>query len=152
MERSQRPYSIYKRRSKKKKSEYYFYVRFRAEDSRYLPAVASHQTSRAAAANWADAELAKGHIITPGKRGALFGTFADCFWNYDGDYITRRLARGGHFSRSFAVTPRGLSALQSIPNYAAFYSRQRFGFSSDPVPFKHCGRERGLRSPRHFWE
>ena len=44
MERSQRPYSIYKRRSKKKKSEYYFYVRFRAEDSRYLPAVASHQT------------------------------------------------------------------------------------------------------------
>ena len=46
MERSQRPYSIYKRRSKKKKGEYYFYVRFRAEDSRYLPPVASHQTSR----------------------------------------------------------------------------------------------------------
>jgi integrase len=102
-ERSQRPYSIYKRRSKKKKGEYYFYVRFRAEDSRYLPAVASHQTSRAAAANWADAELAKGKIITLGKRGVTFSTLAEGFWNYDGDYITRKLARGGHFSRSFAV-------------------------------------------------
>jgi hypothetical protein len=103
MERSQRPYSIYKRRSKKRKGEHYFYLRFRAEDSRYLPAVASHQTSRAAAANWADAELAKAKIITPGKRGALFGTFAEGFWNYDGDYVTRKLARGGHLSRSFAV-------------------------------------------------
>jgi hypothetical protein len=103
MERSLRPYSIYKRRSKKKKNEYYFYVRFRGEDSRYLPAVASHQTSRAAAANWADAELSKGKIISPGKRGVTFGTFVEGFWDYEGDYITRKLARGGHFSRSFAV-------------------------------------------------
>jgi hypothetical protein len=104
MERSLRPYSIYKRRSKAKKNQYYFYVRFRGEDSRYLPAVASHQTSRTAAANWADAALAKGKVITPGKRGVSFSTFVEGFWNYDGDYITRRLARGGHFSKSFAVT------------------------------------------------
>ena len=66
MERSLRPYSIYKRQSKKKKNEHYFYVRFRGEDSRYLPAVASHQTSRVAAANWADAEASKGkRLIQP---------------------------------------------------------------------------------------
>ena len=103
MERSQRPYSIYARPAKKK-NQHRFYVRFRGENGEYLPAVSSGMTSRAAAQNWADAELAKGHIITPGKRGVLFGTFAEGFWNYDGDYITRRLARGGHFSRSFAVT------------------------------------------------
>jgi hypothetical protein len=82
MERSLRPCSIYKRRPKKRKNEYYFYVRFRSEGSRYLPAVASYQTSRAAAANWADAELAKGKVITPGKRGVTFSTFAGDFWNY----------------------------------------------------------------------
>ena len=101
MERSQRPYSIYARAAKKKNT-YRFYVRFRGEDGRYLTGVSSGQSSRAAAANWADAELAKGHIITPGKRGVTFGTFAEGFWNYEGDYITRKLARGGHFSRSFA--------------------------------------------------
>ena len=42
------------------RNEYYFYVRFRGEDSRYLPAVASHQTSRAAA-NWADAAGQRPH-------------------------------------------------------------------------------------------
>lgn len=101
MGRSQRPYSIYARPAKKKNT-FRFYVRFRGEDGRYLTGVSSGQSSRAAAANWADLELAKGHIITPWKRGVTFGTFAEGFWNYDGDYITRKLARGGHFARSFA--------------------------------------------------
>ena len=48
--------------------------------------------------------LANGQIITSAKRSVLLAAFADGFWNYDGDYITRRLARGGHFSRTFAVT------------------------------------------------
>jgi integrase len=103
MERSQRPYAIYKRATKKKKNDFRFYVRFRGEEGRYLTGVSSGQSSRAAAANWADAELAKGRIITPGKRGVTFGTFVEGFWNYEGDYITRKLARGGHFSRSFAL-------------------------------------------------
>jgi integrase len=103
MERSKRPYAIYKRATKKKKNDFRFYVRFRREDGRYLTGVSSGQSSRAAAANWADAELGKGRINTPGKRGVTFSILAESFWNYDGDYITRKLARGGHFSRSFAV-------------------------------------------------
>jgi integrase len=101
MERSQRAYSIYARPAKKKNT-YRFYVRFRREDGCYMTGVSSGQSSRAAAANWADAELARGRIVSAGKRGATFGVFADGFWNYEGDYITRKLARGGHFSRSFA--------------------------------------------------
>ena len=82
MERSKRPYAIYKRATKKKKNDFRFYVRFRGDEGRYLTGVSSGQSSRAAAANWADAELAKGRVITPGKRGVTFGTFAEGFWNY----------------------------------------------------------------------
>jgi integrase len=84
-----------------------YYCRFRSESGEYLIAMSTGQTSRAAAENWANNELAKGKILTPGKRGAIFSTFADGFWNYDGEYITRRLARGGHYSKSFAKIRAG---------------------------------------------
>src|SRR5271157_1330446 len=101
MERSQRPFSVYRRRTKKKGS-FVYYCRFRGEDGQYLSALSTGQTSRAAAENWADAKLREGKIITPGKRGILFGKFVEDFWANDGEYITRKLARGGHFSASFA--------------------------------------------------
>ena len=115
MERSKRPYAIYKRATKKKKNDFRFYVRFRREDGRYLTGVSSGQSSRAAAANWADAELGKGRINTPGKRGVAFSTFAESFWNYDGDYITRKLARGGHFSGHSRCCARPSSSASFCP-------------------------------------
>ncbi len=106
MERSQRPFSVYRRRTKKKGS-FVFYCRFRGEDGQYISALSTGQTSRAAAENWADAKLKDGKIITPGKRGILFGAFVEDFWKNDGEYITRKLARGGHFSESFAKIRQG---------------------------------------------
>lgn len=106
MERSQRPFSVYRRRTKKKGS-FVYYCRFRGEDGQYVSALSTGQTSRAAAENWADAKLKDGKIITPGKRKVLFGTFAEHFWKNDGEYITRKLARGGHYSASFAKIREG---------------------------------------------
>ena len=53
--------------------------------------------------NWADQELKKGHRILPGKQGTFFEAFAAGFWSPDGEYITRALARGGHFSARLAA-------------------------------------------------
>jgi len=82
MERSQRPYSIYKRSTKKKKSKRRFNVRFRDENGEYLPAISSGMTSRAAAQNWADVQPFKRKIIASAKRGVTFATFTEGFWNH----------------------------------------------------------------------
>lgn len=50
----------------------------------------------------ADEQLKNGNYILPGKRGTLFETFISGFWSFEGEYITRALARGGHFSRRLA--------------------------------------------------
>jgi len=97
MERPRRPYSLFKRPAIR--SRYIYYCRFRGEDGRYLSPVSTGLTSKAAASNWADEEIKRGGRIQPGKRGTLFEAFAVGFWSYSGEYITRQLARGGHFSR-----------------------------------------------------
>lgn len=114
MERSQRPFAIFKRPTKKKGS-FVYYCRFRREDGQYISAVSTGQTSRAAAENWAASKLREGKIITPGKRGVLFGAFAEDFWKNDGEYITRKLARGGHFSASFAKIREGQLSQWILP-------------------------------------
>ncbi len=101
MERSRRPYAIYSRPRKNKKGSIY-YCRFRSEAGEYTTAVSTGQTSRAAAENWADNEIAKGKILTANRRGVLFSTFAKGFWDYEGEYISRRIAHGRHYSKSFA--------------------------------------------------
>jgi uncharacterized protein YgiB involved in biofilm formation len=64
MERSQRPFSVYRRRTKKKGS-FVYYCRFRGEDGQYVSALSTGQTSRAAAENWADTKLKDGKISIP---------------------------------------------------------------------------------------
>jgi len=101
MERPKRPYSLFKRPSVRVRHIYC--CRFRDPEGRYLSPVSTRQSSKAAAANWADQELRKGHRMLPGKRGTFFETFAVDFWSLDGEYITRALARGGHFSAQLAA-------------------------------------------------
>jgi len=95
MERPKRPYSLFKRPA----IRYIYYCRFRGQDGRYLAPVSTGLTSKAAAANWADQEITNGHRIQPGTRGTLFDALASGFWSFSGEYITRQLARGGHFSK-----------------------------------------------------
>ncbi|MGA2615039.1 MAG: tyrosine-type recombinase/integrase [Spirochaetia bacterium] len=100
MERPKRPYSLFKRPAIR--FRYIYYCRFRGEDGRYLAPVSTGQSNKAAASNWADEEIKRGHHIQPGKRGTLFDVFVSGFWSFSGEYITRQLARGGHFSRRLA--------------------------------------------------
>ena len=97
MERPKRPYSLFKRPAIR--SRHIYYCRFRGQDGRYLAPVSTGLTSKAAAANWADQEITNGHRIQPGTRGTLFDALASGFWSFSGEYITRQLARGGHFSK-----------------------------------------------------
>ena len=116
MERSKRPFSVYRRRTKKKGS-FVFYCRFRGEDGKYSSALSTGQSSRAAAANWADAKLKAGSVLIPGKRGVLFSAFTNNFWKHDGEYITRKLSRGGHYSVSFARIREGQLAQWILPYF-----------------------------------
>jgi integrase len=114
MERSRRPFAIF-RRPTKKKGLFVYYCRFRREEGQYFSAVSTGQTSRAAAENWAAAKLREGKIISPGKRGVLFETFAEDFWKIDGEYVTRKLSRGGHFSAPFAKIREGQLSQWILP-------------------------------------
>ncbi len=64
MERSQRPYSLFKRHAIR--SRHIYYCRFRGQDGRYLAPVSNGLTSKAAVANWADQEITNGHRIPVG--------------------------------------------------------------------------------------
>ena len=114
MERSKRPFAIF-RRPTKRKGSFVYYCRFRAEEGQYISAVSTGQTSRAAAENWAASKLREGKIISPGKRGVSFETFAEDFWQRNGEYITRKIARGGHFSASFAKIREGQLSQWILP-------------------------------------
>jgi integrase len=45
----------------------------------------------------------------------MFGAFAKDFWKSDGEYITRKIARGGHFSASFARIREGQLSQWILP-------------------------------------
>ncbi len=106
MEKPKRPYSLFKRPTAKPNACIY-YCRFRDENGDYMSPISTLQFSKAAARNWADERLREGKIILPGKRGMTFKTFASGFWDYEGEYIQRKLARGGHFSKSFSQIRSG---------------------------------------------
>jgi site-specific recombinase XerD len=106
MEKPKRPYSLFKRPTVKQHT-FIYYCRFRDENGKYMSPVSTLQFSKAAAQNWADQKLREGKIVLPGKRGTPFETFAEGFWDYQGEYIQRRIARGGHFSKIFSEIREG---------------------------------------------
>ncbi len=106
MEKPKRPYSLFKRPTAKQQT-FIYYCRFRDENGAYMSPISTLQFSKAAARNWADQKLKEGKIVLPGKRGTPFETFAAGFWDYEGEYIQRKLARGGHFSKIFAEIRAG---------------------------------------------
>lgn len=103
MERPKRPYSLNKRPTTKK-NKYIYYVRFRdPETGKYLSAISSGCTSRAAAANWADEKLRTGIVLAPGKRNITFAGWVKDFWDPKGStYIQGKIARGGTISYGYA--------------------------------------------------
>jgi integrase len=116
MEKPKRPYSLFKRPTVKQHT-YIYYCRFRDESGKYMSPISTLQFSKAAARNWADQKLKEGKIILPGKRGTPFETFAAGFWNYQGEYIQRKLARGGHFSKIFAEIREGHVRKWILPHF-----------------------------------
>jgi integrase len=116
MEKPKRPYSLY-RRATAKQHTYIYYCRFRDENGNYMSPISTLQFSKAAARNWADQKLKEGKIVLPGKRGTPFETFASGFWDYQGEYIQRKLARGGHFSKIFAEIREGHVRKWILPHF-----------------------------------
>ena len=55
--------------------------------------------------------------MLPGKRGTSFETFADGFWDYQGEYIQRKLARGGNFSRGMVIVREGQLMNWILPHF-----------------------------------
>jgi integrase len=116
MEKPKRPYSLFKRPTAKRNA-FIYYCRFRDETGKYMSPVSTLQTSKAAARNWADQKLKEGKIVLPGKRGTLFETFAEGFWDYQGEYIQRKLAHGGHFSKVFSEIREGQVKKWILPHF-----------------------------------
>ena len=104
MEKPKRPYSLFKRPTARQHT-FIYYCRFRDENGNYMSPISTLQFSKAAARNWADQKLKEGKIVLPGKRRTPFETFAERFWDYQGEYIQRKLARGVHFSKDFRTGP-----------------------------------------------
>ncbi len=99
MEKPKRPYCLFKR-STVKHNTYVYYCRFRDENGNYMSPISSLQFSRPEARNCADQKLKEAKIVLPGKSGTPFETFAAGFWDYEGEYIQRKLARGGYIGLS----------------------------------------------------
>ncbi len=116
MEKPKRPYSLFKRPTAKQHT-FIYYCRFRDENGNYMSPISTLQFSKAAARNWADQKLKEGKIVLPGKRGTPFETFAEGFWDYQGEYIQRKLARGGHFSKIFAQIRAGQVEKWILPHF-----------------------------------
>ena len=116
MEKPKRPYSLFKRPTVKHHT-FIYYCRFRDENGNYMSPISTLQFSKAAARNWADRKLKEGKIVLPGKRGTSFETFAEGFWDYQGEYIRRKLARGGHFSKIFAQIREGHVRKWILPHF-----------------------------------
>lgn len=116
MEKPKRPYCLFKRPTVKRNT-YIYYCRFRDENGNYMSPISTLQFSKAAARNWADQKLKEGKIVLPGKRGTPFETFAAGFWDYQGEYIQRKLARGGHFSKIFAQIRAGQVEKWILPHF-----------------------------------
>lgn len=117
MEKPKRPYCLFKRPTVKHNT-YTYYCRFREENKTYRSAISTLQSSKAAARNWADQKLKEGKIVLPGKRGTPFETFAAGFWDYKGEYIQRKRARGGHFSKIFAEIRAGHVRKWILPHFS----------------------------------
>jgi hypothetical protein len=113
MEKPKRPYSLFKRPTVRPNT-YIYYCRFRDENGDYMSPIS---TSKSAARNWADEKLKEAKIILPGKRGMTFECFASGFSDYEGEYIQRKIARGGHFSRIFAQIRAGQVEKWILPHF-----------------------------------
>jgi len=79
--------------------------------------ISTLQFSKAAAQNWTDQKLKEGNIVLPGKRGAPFETFAQGFWDYQGEYVQRKLARGGHFCKTTVLVRQGALKKWILPHF-----------------------------------
>jgi hypothetical protein len=116
MEKPKRPYSLFKR-STVKANTFIYYCRFRDENGDYVSPISTLQFSKAAARNWADERLKDGKVILPSKQRMTFRSFASGFWDYEGEYIQRKIARGGHFSKAFAQMRAGQVENWILPHF-----------------------------------
>ena len=75
-----KPFNLYKR-STTKNNRFIYYVQFYDEDENRLGAQSTGQTSKAAAEEWAYAQLQKEIIVTEKK--ITFGQYAKDWWIWD---------------------------------------------------------------------
>ena len=93
---------------------YYYYV---YDENGKRHKFSTGQTTKAAAVNYCNTMLKQGKLLPKVEKEILFKDFAKDFWDYDKSvYIRRRLARGGSFTQSFA-----LSRLQSTNKHIIPY-------------------------------
>ena len=74
------------------------------------------QTTKTAAINYCNTRLKQDNLLPKVDNEILFKDFALDFWEYDKSiYIKRRLARGGSFTRSFALSRKQSTNKHIIP-------------------------------------
>jgi len=99
MPKTRQPFSLYKRPTTKK-NKFIYYVQFRGEDGEYMTGMSTGETSKAAAANWANEYLKDGY--NPKTRNLTFKKYAENWWVWDKcNYVKYRLARGFSVSRRY---------------------------------------------------
>lgn len=118
MERAKRPYSL-QRRPTAKKNRFVYYVKFRDPQSgKYRNPVSTGLHTKAAAANWADAQLASGSAFAPARKKLRVRDYAETFWDYEhSDYIKGKLARGGSIAKAYADISASLTRKYLIPAF-----------------------------------
>ncbi len=99
-----KPYTIYKRQTKKK-NHYIYYSQFRDESGRRLTAVSTGQTSKGAAEVWSIEKLKRG--IIPSKTYMTFEQYARDWYVWGKcAYTQRKLDRGIQISRNYLYNRR----------------------------------------------
>jgi integrase len=115
MPKTKQPFSLYKRTTTKK-NKFIYYVQFRDDKGEYMTGMSTGETSKAAAANWANEYLKEG--FNPKTRNLTFRKYAENWWVWDKcSYVRYRLARGFSVSRRYVEESRRNLDLRLIPAF-----------------------------------
>lgn len=115
MPKTRQPFSLYKRPTTKK-NKFIYYVQFRGDDGKYMTGMSTGETSKAAAANWANEYLKEGY--NPKTRNLTFKKYAESWWVWDRcNYVKYRLARGFSVSRRYVEESKRNLDLRLIPAF-----------------------------------
>jgi integrase len=110
-----KPFTLYKRPTKKK-NRYIYYIQFRDAEGNRLTAVSSGQTSKSAAEVWAYEKLKEGSIKS--LKDPMFSIFAQNWFVWGKcPYLKKRLNRGDYV-RSYADYQRAILKNHILPYFA----------------------------------